>query len=64
MLIGLALCSGVFVLCPVNDREFKLRYLLNFIGMKSMPYYLGNLIADMTLYMVPAIGFIIILEMM
>jgi hypothetical protein len=32
--------------------------------MKSMPYYLGNLIADMTLYMVPAIGFIIILEMM
>lgn len=64
MLIGFALCSGVFVLCPVNDREFKLRYLLNFIGMKSFPYYIGNLLFDMTLYMVPAIGFMLILAMM
>ena len=61
MLIGFCICSGIFILSPVSDRENKLRHLLNFVGMKPLAYYLGNLLADLLLFLLPTIAFMIIL---
>lgn len=61
MLIGFCVCSGIFVLAPVSDREFKLRYLINFMGMRSYSYFIGNFLTDIILFMVPTIGFIFLL---
>lgn len=61
ILIGFALCSGLFILSPVLDKENKLRSMLNFMGMKSLAYYLGNLFADLILFSIPTVGFILLL---
>jgi hypothetical protein len=61
MLIGFCTCSGIFILSPISDREFKLRYLMNYIGMQPLAYYIGNFISDYTLFMIPTLGFIILL---
>lgn len=53
--IGIVLSCGVFVFTPVIDREEKLRYLLNFAGMRSSSYYLGFLCADFIIFTVPQI---------
>ncbi len=61
VLLGFSLCSGLFILSIVFDKENKLRHLLNFIGMKPLAYYVGSYIIDFIFFMVPTIGFIIIL---
>ena len=61
VLLGFSLCSGLFILAPVADKENKLRHLLNFIGMKSLAYYVGSYLTDLIFFMVPTIGFIILL---
>jgi len=61
VLLGFSLCSGMFIISPVSDKENKLRHLLNFIGMKSISYYVGNFLADAVLFIIPTIGFIILL---
>jgi len=61
MLIGFALCAGLFIVGLTYDREMNLRYLMNFAGLQTLPYVFGNYMADFTLFMVPTIGFILIL---
>ena len=61
VLLGFSICSGLFILAPVADKENKLRHLLNFIGMKPIAYYVGSYLTDIVFFMVPTIGFIIIL---
>mmetsp|Transcript_12154 Transcript_12154/g.8839 ORF Transcript_12154/g.8839 Transcript_12154/m.8839 type:complete len:309 (-) Transcript_12154:1180-2106(-) len=61
MLIGFALCAGLFIVGMTYDREWKLRYLMNFAGLRTLPYVLGNTLADFTLFMVPTVGFIAIM---
>jgi len=61
MLIGFCICSGIFILTPTQDRELKLRYLMNFMGIRSITYYLGNFLADMILFLIPCIAFVILL---
>lgn len=61
MCLGFAVSAGLFVLGLVGDREYKLRYLLNFIGMKTFPYILGNLLFDFLIYLVPSLGFVLLL---
>jgi hypothetical protein len=61
MLVGFSICSGVFVIIPTADREFRLRYLMNFVGMKTISYYLGSFLADFFLFMMPTFAFIILL---
>jgi hypothetical protein len=51
--LGIVSSSGVFVFATVKDREDKLRYLLNFAGMRSSSYYLGFLFADVIIYCIP-----------
>ena len=58
--IGFVTSSGVYLITTVKDREDKLRYLLNFGGMRSLSYYVGIVFADFTLYMIPTIAFIIV----
>lgn len=41
---------NTFVIAPVKDREDKIRYLLNFAGIRSISYYVGLFLADFLLY--------------
>ena len=45
--------SALYVISTVHDREMKLRYLLNFAGMRSTPYFLGMFLAELTIFMIP-----------
>lgn len=58
--IGYVTSSGVFLITTVKDREEKLRYLLNFGGMRSFSYYFGIVVADWCLFMIPTIAFVIV----
>jgi len=58
--IGFVTSSGVYLITSVKDRQDKLRYLLNFGGMRSTSYYIGLVLADFTLYMVPTIAFVLV----
>lgn len=55
VLLGFSLCSGLYIIATVQDKESKLRHLLNFIGMKPFAYYLGSFLADITLFTVPTL---------
>lgn len=61
MLIGFCICSGAFVLASASDREFKLRYLMNFMGISSFSYYIGNFLCDLILFTMPTLAFIALL---
>ena len=58
--IGYVTSSGVFLITTVKDREEKLRYLLNFGGMRSFSYYFGIVMADWCLFMIPTLSFVIV----
>lgn len=50
---GIVFSGGAFVITLVKDREEKIRYLLNFAGMRSISYIMGLLAADYILYFIP-----------
>ena len=52
---GIILSTGLFATTIVADREQKLRYLLNFAGMRSSSYFWGFVFADWFVFMVPQI---------
>jgi hypothetical protein len=58
--IGFVTSSGVYLITSVKDRQDKLRYLLNFGGMRSTSYYTGIVLADFTLYLIPTVAFVIV----
>lgn len=49
------------MITTVKDRQDKLRYLLNFGGMRSLSYYVGIVLADFTLYILPTIAFVLVI---
>mmetsp|Transcript_41165 Transcript_41165/g.62599 ORF Transcript_41165/g.62599 Transcript_41165/m.62599 type:complete len:212 (+) Transcript_41165:2298-2933(+) len=53
ILISLFVSSGVYVISPVSDREDKLRYLLNFAGMRPASYYIGLFMGDVFIFLIP-----------
>jgi hypothetical protein len=55
MEIGIISASQIFVVYPVKDREDKLRYLLNFVGIRPSAYYIGQLIGDWLIYCISSI---------
>jgi len=61
VLLGFSLCSGLFIISPVADKEIKMRQMLNFLGMKSLAYYTGSFLADYVLFVIPTAGFIALL---
>jgi len=60
LLIGYCVISGIFLYPIVQDREFKMRYVLNFIGMKPLAYWLGSFIVDYGLGLIPSVAFMFI----
>lgn len=58
--IGFVTSSGVYLITTVKDRQDKLRYLLNFGGMRSFSYYIGIVLADYLLYVGPTCVFILV----
>ena len=60
---GILFSCGAFVVTPVADRELKLRYLLNFAGMRPLAYYLGLLLADYILYWIPITGLLLLSQL-
>lgn len=61
LLVGFATGSGIFIVGLVQDREFKLRYMMNFIGLRTFPYFIGNFLLDFSLFMIPTSAFILLL---
>jgi len=41
----------------VQERENKLRYLLNFTGIDSVAYIMGYLLGDLTIFLLPSVVF-------
>ena len=60
LIISIAFSSALFVITPVNDRQEKLRYLLNFAGITPFSYYMGLFLADAILFIVPCILIIVL----
>mmetsp|Transcript_17873 Transcript_17873/g.30364 ORF Transcript_17873/g.30364 Transcript_17873/m.30364 type:complete len:244 (+) Transcript_17873:2142-2873(+) len=58
--ISVLVFSGIYVVTTVQDREEKLRFLLNFAGMKPFSYYLGMLASEFVIFMVPNIFLILL----
>ena len=54
LMFSFVMSSGIFVITTVADRELKLRYLLNFAGMRSSAYYIGIWMGDTLIFIVPA----------
>ena len=38
---------------PAYDREMRIRYLLNFIGLNPVAYFTGQFLAEFILYSIP-----------
>jgi len=58
--LGFCTSSGVYLITTVKDRQDKLRYLLNFTGMKSFSYFLGISAAEACLYVIPTMSFVLL----
>lgn len=58
MVIGFSVSSGLYSYTTVSDREGKLRYLLNFGGMKSFSYIFGIMLADWLIFTIPSLIFV------
>ena len=59
VLISLALCSGMFIENPVQERFKKIRYYLQVLGLNGYIYWLGNLIFDFCVFLIQAFLIII-----
>lgn len=46
--------SGFFIVPAATDRYDGLRNLLHFAGIGSFSYYLGLILADLTLFLIPS----------
>ena len=64
ILFAFSVCAGLYILTFVNDRETKLRYLYNFVGLKPSAYLVGNFIFDVIPYMISTGIFIAMLYIM
>lgn len=51
--VGVITTVALFFLTPVQDKEDRLRYLLNFAGMRSSSYFLGLLMGDIVIFTLP-----------
>jgi hypothetical protein len=60
VLISLALCSGMFIENPVQERLKKMRYYLHVLGLNGYIYWLGNLIFDFGIFLIQAFLLIVL----
>jgi hypothetical protein len=64
ILFAFSICAGLYILTFVSDRETKLRYLYNFVGLKPSAYLFGNFIFDIIPFMISTGVFIAMLYIM
>ena len=64
LVLGICITSGVYLITSVADRSEKLRYLLNFGGMRSIPYFLGLAAADYLIYFIPSTLFVVLVKVL
>jgi hypothetical protein len=50
IVFSLAQCSGIAVEHPVLERETKIRYFLNTLGLSQLAYWSANFVFDLTCY--------------
>jgi len=60
IIFSLAQCSGIAVENPVLERETKIRYYLNVLGLSQTAYWCGNFAFDMMCYCMQAFLMIIL----
>jgi len=60
IVLSLTLTCSPSAASLVQERELKLRYLLNFTGIDSVAYILGNFLADIVIFMLPSAIFTVI----
>ena len=49
--------SSVYISLPVMEREVNLKYALNVMGCKTLPYWAGTFNFDLHAYFVVSLGF-------
>ena len=61
MLYAFSVCSGLYIVTLVEDREKRLRHVLKVVGLRSSSYFCGNLIADLLLFFISSVIFVVML---
>lgn len=64
MIIGITNGAGLYLVTTVQDRDEKLRYLLNFSGMRPISYFAGITLADFTIFFIASLFFTILVWIM
>jgi len=54
-------CSGLYIITLVEEREKRLRHVLKVVGVKTSAYFMGNLLADLLLFFLSTMIFIALL---
>ena len=58
--IGYAFNCGAYVTLPVLEREYNLKYALNVMGCRVLPYWLGTFAFDYLVYLITVSIFYIV----
>jgi hypothetical protein len=61
MLFSFSVCSGLYIITLVEEREKRLRHVLKVVGVKTSAYFMGNLLADLLLFFLSTVIFIALL---
>jgi hypothetical protein len=60
IVFSLAQCSGIAVENPVLERQTKIRYYLNVLGLGQAAYWFGNFVFDLICYYIQAFIMIVL----
>ena len=55
LVLSCSFYAGIFMEVPIYERQSRMRYLLNAIGISSVTYWLGNFLIDFLIFLIPAI---------
>lgn len=53
------LCSSIYINTPVVEKETNLRYILNVMGCKMLPYWVGTFLFDYLVYLITLLVLVI-----
>lgn len=54
--------SSIYINTPVLERELQLKYALNLMGCRPLPYWLGTFAFDFTMYLATFAIFLLSVE--
>jgi ABC-2 family transporter protein len=61
MLFSFAVCSGLFIVTFVEERDKRLRHVFKVVGVNTVSYFFGNLLCDIVLFFICTAIFIALL---